>query len=312
MRNSTIQLIKAFVIPILLFSTISCDKTFLGFVNPKDSTQEQIAQELVEKVEYSPERLFKMSSFGVNGFSSASQGMDIYNDAIMFQAGYSGSSMYIHILDLDNHNLLGTIQFYSPDGKASHMNNINCGEKYQETDKFPLLYLSQMFNSRYCYVLHIANDASSYELVQTIKYEGSKYHTNGSYYDWCIDVDNKLIYTYGYYKGDKLNREMVKFPLPDLDKAEVIFKDNNALGSLIINNISIHQGSKIIKGLLYIPVGAGNGTYPGRLLTIDLSKKVLIRDGTLNCGEPESIGQYKDGFIICGGKGNPYYYFVKP
>ena len=183
MRISIIRYIKTLYLPLLLYGSVSCDKTLLELEHSVNQAQEEIVQELVEKVEYTPERLFKMSSFGVKGFYSASQGMDIYKDAIMFQAGYSGSSMYIHILDLDNHILLGTIQFHSPDGKTSHLNNINCGAKFDETDFFPLLYLSQTTNSRFCYVLRIANDASSYELVQTIKYEGSKYHTNGSSYD---------------------------------------------------------------------------------------------------------------------------------
>ena len=308
----TYKLFRNIVLALPLLTTVACDKENLEVQVFLDPPQEVIVVELAEEVEYTPERLFRMSEFGVKGFSSASQGMDIYNDTVMFQAGYSGSAMYIHILDLESRKALGTIQFTSPDGLSSHMNNINCGAKFRESDVYPLLYLSQTGNSRYCYVLRIADDASSYELIQTICYNGSKYHTGKSYYDWCIDLDNQLIYTYGYYKGSNVNREMVKFPLPSLNKAEVVFSDSNAIENLVIENISIYQGSKIIDGVLYAPVGNGSGSNPGRLLTIDLQKKSVVRDGTLNCGEPESLGRYKDGVIICGGGGNPYYYFVKP
>lgn len=311
MKKFLINCLKAFALSLSVSSVIACNKDTLEIDAILEPTKEEVVQFIVEEMEYTPERLYKMSSFGVKGFSSASQGMDIYNDSIMFQAGYSGNSMYIHIFDLEHHTALGTIQFTSPDGNTSHMNNINCGVKYQESDAFPLLYLSQTGHSKYCYVLRIADDASSYDIIQTIKYEGSKYHSGDSNYDWCIDLDNLLIYTYGYYKGNKLNREMVKFPLPRLDKLEVILTDKDALDNLIIKNISIFQGSKITNGILLAPVGTGKGSYPGRLLTIDLTKKAVIRDGILNCGEPESLGRYKDGVIICGGGGNPYYYFIK-
>lgn len=306
--------IRTIVTVLSLLTAIACDKEHLEIEKdidiPQDPPQVTITQDLAEVVEYAPEKLYKLSSFGARGFSS--QGMDIYNDSIMFQAGCSGNSMYIHILDLEKHTTLATIQFSSPDGKESHMNNINCGPKYRESDIFPLLYLSQTGNSRYCYVLRINNDASAYDLIQTIRYEGSKYHTGGSPYDWCIDTSDSYIYTYGYYKGNIVNREMVKFPMPKPDKKEIIFNDTDAIESLIIENISIYQGSKIINGLLYAPIGYGNNEYPGRLLTIDLEKKAIVRNGALNCGEPESLGIYKDGVIICGGGSNPYYYFVKP
>ena len=311
MKKIILRYLFALVFSLPQLFLIACDKEALKEEDHIDSTLVIISHESMEEIEYTPERLFKMSSFGVKGYS-ASQGMDIYNDSVMFQAGYSGSSMLIHIFDLDKHTTLGTIKFTSPDNNSSHMNNINCGIKYLESDTFPLLYLSQTENNRYCYVLRIANDASSYDIIQTIRYEGVKYHRGKSNYDWCIDLDNDLIYTYGYFMGNRLNREIVKFPLPELNKAEVIFKDKDAIEHNLIENISIYQGSKIKDGILYAPIGAGNESYPGRLLTIDLNQKTILRDGTLNCGEPESLGFYKDGVIICGGGGNPFYYFVKP
>ena len=312
MRKTVLRVIKTISLILPFFNATACEKTFLALDDSLDIQEEEIVQILVEEVEYTTERLYNLSSFGVKSFSSASQGMDIYNDVVMFQAGYSGNSLFIHILDLEKHNALGTIQFSCPNGENSHMNNINCGAKYRESDKFPLLYLSQTGNSRCCFVLRVADDASSYELIQTIRYEGSKYHTNSSAYDWCIDQDNGFIYTYGYFKGSSINREIVKFPLPMFDKEEIVFNDKDVMENIVIENISIYQGSKIIDGILSAPVGLGKGIYPGKLLTIDLNLKTVTREGALNCGEPESLGCYKDGFIICGGGGDPYYYFLKP
>ena len=71
-----------------------------------------------------------------------------------------------------------------------------------------------------------------------------------------------------------------------------------ALDGFVLNDVSIYQGSKIIDGLLYTSAGYSTRLFPGRLLTIDLEKKAVANDGTLNRGEPDSIGQYKYDDLI--------------
>ena len=190
------------------------------------------------------------------------------------------------------------------------MNNINCGEKFNRTDIYPLLYVSQTSDSHSCFVIRLSNDISSYDLIQTIKYNGSKHHTDSNY-DWFIDLRNQFVYTYGKHDGILEDREIVKFRLPSIETSEVVFTDHDVIDSFILKDMSIYQGSRIINGLLYAPVGYGNYSYPGYLKIIDLDKKSVIKDISITCGEPESIGQYKDGAIICGGGDNPGYFFIQ-
>lgn len=191
------------------------------------------------------------------------------------------------------------------------MNNINCGIKLNSSDRFPLLYLSQTNSPMSCFVLRISNDAKTYELVQTIKYVGTNHYLRNSSYDWFIDYSNNFIYSYGHYNGDKNSREIMKFRLPPLDNEEIVFSDDDILDYFVLDDQSIYQGSRIIDGLLYTPVGYGTNSTPGRLIAIDLSAKEVVLDIPINCGEPEAIGKYKSGAIISSGGKDPRYYYIR-
>ena len=288
---------------LVLLSTIwftSCEKLQIETI-VENATQQ-------EKPKYSVTPLMRLSAFGADPFSSSAQGMDIYDDRVLFQAGLSDN--IIHVIDFDEFTWLGSISFVTPDNELSHMNNINCGNKYSDLDLYPLLYVSQTSNSHSCFVLRLANDISSYDLIQTINYIGSQHHA-GSNYDWFIDISNQYIFTYGKHNKLLEEREIVRFPFPSLNNSVVSFTDEDVIDSFVLENMSIYQGSRIIDGLLYAPVGFGNKQYPGHLKIIDLDNKTLMEDIVLNCGEPESIGRYKEGAIICGGGKDPYYYFIQ-
>ena len=103
----------------------------------------------------------------------------------------------------------------------------------------------------------------------------------------------------------------MKFNLPPLDADEISFSDEDILDSFVLENQSIYQGSKIIDGLLYCPVGYGNSEHPGRLVIIDLGKKEVVRDLLINCGEPEAIAKLQNDAIISSGGISPVYYLIK-
>lgn len=258
---------------------------------------------------YTLKRLAQMSSFNIDPFTGNAQGMDIYDGHYLFQAGTGQNT--IHIIDLKESKAIGTISFVAPNEEKCHMNNINCGMKMNSSDRFPLLYLSQTNSPRSCFVMRISNDAKSYELVQTIKYIGSKHYLKNSSYDWFIDYPNNYIYSYGHYNGNKICREIMKFNLPSLDYAEVVFSDDAILDYFVLNDQSIYQGSNIIDGLLYTPVGYGTSGYPGRLIIINLSSKQVIQDIPISCGEPEAIAKYNNGAVISTGGKDPKYYYIR-
>ena len=259
--------------------------------------------------QYATIRWFQLSMLGVEPYTNNAQGMDIYNDRFLFQAGTGQNT--IHIIDLKTAQVPGSIEFIPPIGESCHMNNINCGDLLYDSDKYPLLYLSQTNSPHGCFVLRIANDADSYELIQTITYTGKEHYLNNSSYDWFVDLDKQWIYTYGHYNGDKNTREIIRFKLPSFDTDEVSFSDEDILDCFMLESQSIYQGSKIIDGLLYCPVGYGNDQYPGRLIIIDLDKKIVVNDILLDCGEPEAIAKLQNNAVISSGGRSPVYSLLK-
>lgn len=266
------------------------------------------AVEVAEAERFVPKKLFHLSNLKIDPFTKNAQGMDIYDDRYLFQAGIEQNT--IHVIDLQESKALGTIWFATPSGESCHMNNINCGVKLYSFDKYPVIYLSQTEKSKACFVLRLDNNLESFQIIQTIYYSGTGHYLSNSAFDWFIDPVNNLIYTYGKYNGDSNKREIMKFPLPTLDAKEISFTDDDILDSFVLEDQSIYQGSRIIDGLLYAPVGYGNTQHPGRLIIIDLGKKEVVGDIPLSIGEPEAIGKYKSGAIISTGGKNPVYYFI--
>ena len=259
--------------------------------------------------QYATFKWFQLSLLGAKPYSRDAQGMDIFNDRFLFQSGIDQKT--IHIIDLKTAIVLGSLEFVPPIGETCHMNNLNCGGLFCDLDRFPLLYLSQTYNSHSCFVLRITDDAKSFEVIQTINYIGKGHYLNNSTYDWFIDLDNHFIYTYGPHNGTADTKEIIKFNLPPLDVKEYKLSDDDIIDSFVLTNQSICQGCKIIDGLLYSPVGYGNSQHPGRLIIIDLEKKKVVKDLFIFCGEPEAIAKLQNNAIISSGGMSPIYYLIK-
>ena len=165
---------------------------------------------------------------------------------------------------------------YMMEGNTSHCNNAFFGkEKYSRKSRFPLLYISECRGGHACLVTDITLEGS--KIVQKIYYEGTDYP--GSI-DWCADVKNGFIYTFGGRNGDfKL---LKKFRMPKLssDVLDV---------TRIDTGINIWQGSFVMGDYAFLPDG-----YPphDRLLHIvNLKTKRIERTANLNDlnDEPEGI-----------------------
>ena len=174
------------------------------------------------------------------------------------------------------------------EGNTSHCNNAFFGnEKYSRKSKFPLLYVSECRGSHACLVTDLTFDGG--KIVQKIFFDGSGYP--GSI-DWCADVKNGYIYTFGGRNGDfKL---LKKFRMPSLkdsdENGEVHLKDSDVLDETRIDaGINIWQGSFVMGDYAFLPDG-----YPphDRLLHIvNLRTKKIERTKNLNdlLDEPEGI-----------------------
>ena len=249
--------------------------------------------------------LFTLSNFGSATYPVDSQGMDVYDNKYLFQGNQSGEDRSVYILDLVQKTILGNFLF--TESGSWHMNNINCAIKEIDTDKFPLIYLSECYGTHRCAVVKISDSADSYIVKQLITFNTSSHYGGGSYaFDWFLDIENNLIYCYGNTASSG-SVEIVKFNLPSLSDATVTLTDNDVLDSFIVNGIGIYQGSKLINGKLVCPEGFGNAEYPAYISVIDLTKKQVVTRVPWGYGEPEAAAVYENGILIVNNSTNPIY-----
>lgn len=218
-------------------------------------------------------------------------------DSIQIKGSTQGMAMYRHytvvvhdkgmccIYDMKEKALVSAFML---EGNTSHCNNAFFGkEKYSRESRFPLLYISECRGKHACLVTDLREDGG--KIVQKIYYEGTDYP--GSM-DWCADVKNGFIYTFGGINGSfKL---LKKFRMPKLsdsdENGEVHLKDSDVLDvTRIESGINIWQGSYVAGDYAFLPDG-----YPphDRLLHIvNLKTKRIERTKNLNdlVDEPEGI-----------------------
>ena len=163
-------------------------------------------------------------------------------------------------------------------------------ERYNKTDEFPLLYVSQCSKERYdgmkdvCFVERISL-TSAPELVQTIVLDDDE-GLFGYALQWMIDRKRNLLIGYGNTvenmgKGNRW-RTMI-FPMPKLSEGPVVhLKPQDALENYCIQDLDsrfpsnhIGQGACVIKNQMFIPVGVGTEKHPSILYVWNLRKKKL-------------------------------------
>ena len=180
------------------------------------------------------------------------------------------------------------IAAYMLEGNTSHCNNAFFGkEKYSKDSKFPLLYVSECRGGHACLVTDITDKGG--KIVQKIYYEGTDYP--GSI-DWCADVKNGFIYTFGGRNGDfKL---LKKFRMPKLsdsdEKGEVRLKDSDVLDvTRIDSGINIWQGSFVLGDYAFLP--DGYAPHDRLLHIVNMKTKKIERTENINAlvDEPEGI-----------------------
>lgn len=180
------------------------------------------------------------------------------------------------------------VSAFMMEGNNSHCNNAFFGrEKLSKKDKLPLLYVSECRGKHACFVTDINNDSG--KIVQKIYYEGTDYP--GSI-DWCADVKNGFIYTFGGINGKFKILKKFKMPrLKDSDaNGEVHLKDADVLDvTRIEEGINIWQGSFVMGDYAFLP--DGYPPYDRLLHIVNLKTKKIERTQNLNAlmDEPEGI-----------------------
>ena len=217
--------------------------------------------------------------------SGLTQGMAI-RDGLMFSLRDSGSCV---VFDLSKDRPAGKFRLgsYSPDNHANVA--FFGGQRYDPSDRFPLLYVSQARKDRCLYVERLLTDARGEpvgsELVQIIRYKSSE-RTSGLF---AADSANPgLMYCYGNTVGNCLpgNRVRVStFRVPAFDKKHfnVELTDEDALDSFYTDQVfapggaaphkAVLQGAAVTNGVLVLCTGSGREKHPSQLFFIDLKKR---------------------------------------
>lgn len=223
---------------------------------------------------------------GVQGQSY--QGMAIWKDYLVSLQNTGWATIYR--LDGDSIQLLRQFPLASQ-MKENHANVAFFGtERYDRTDEFPLLYVSQCSKQLYngmkdvCLVERISLTAPP-QLVQTIVLD-DKEGLFGYALQWMIDRKHNLLIGYGNTvenmgKGNRW-RTMI-FPMPKLSDGSVVhLRPQDALDNYCIQDLDprfpsnhIGQGACIIKGQMFIPVGLGTEKHPSILYVWNMKEKRL-------------------------------------
>ena len=217
--------------------------------------------------------------------SGLTQGMAIW-DGMMFSLRDSGSCV---VFDLSKDRPAGGFRLgsHSPDNHANVA--FFGGQRYDPSDRFPLLYVSQAKKDRLLYVERILTDAQGMptgsELVQTIRYKSSE-RTSGLFA--ADSSDPGLMYCYGNTVGNCLPGNRVKvstFRVPAFDRSKpcVELTDEDALDCFYTDQIfapdetaphkAVLQGGTVTGGVLVLCTGSGREKHPSRFFFIDLKKR---------------------------------------
>lgn len=179
-------------------------------------------------------------------------------------------------------------------GTTYHCNQSSFGvSKYDLSDPFPLLYVSQRANSKgRCFVevfriIPVWNDgiyeyeSFSIEKVQTIYLPVMTYENSLGNANCTIDTANRWMYTYSRNNNasdDNFEKcKITKFAIPDIYESIIVLEDSDIVSSFMIDASALNmQGGCIEKDILYIGQGMASVGYI-YLNIIDLQEQRLIR-----------------------------------
>lgn len=279
-------------------SEILCDLS-----NRVESIETTIGSADVDALEYYGERIVlrpkcSVKILNVSEYSgnipkySSTQGMDVWNDKYLFQGYAKTSDQAAHILVFDIQGKAFIRDYVLDDGYDSnfHNNMIVCGEKFSTADTFPLLYLSETYAQKRCFVHRLNNDDAGMTILQTIQYSGT--HLNSSGYEWCPDKENGYIYAF-----DEIG--MLRFRLPSVSEGDVIFGDSDILWEHTNSPaLNVAQGAKVINNKIYAPIGNGTTSAPAKLKVFDFAQERWVSEISLGSYEPEDVALFDGGLLV--------------
>lgn len=243
-----------------------------------------------------------------------SQSIAIYNQYAILCNSDEQNILSIKIGNISNNTLEKTIQNIQYDGNnvIAHANTCCFGNKYNDDDIFPLLYVSSWSytGDREVYVLRFIGDTINSLIAQVIQVINPKNINkniigNGSC-DWIVDTDNNKLYALSYKLSGNSgiienNMEMiVVFDLPNFETTKLYLSDNDIVEHYTLNTFNYSQDKFYNNNRIFILTGLGTSTPNyNKLIVLDLNKKEITTEINLNIPfEPEGIDLYLGNKIL--------------
>lgn len=252
-----------------------------------------VSQKKAERPEPSLE--FNQKGIETQTSDESVQGTAVWDD-LLFSLRNTGLCV---VIDLKSKELVSEFKLASY-GKMNHANDAFFGPyKYDDSDRFPLIYVSQCKDkpveeiglpqtdtlARICFVERILTDAEGKlvgtEIVQLIHLQLEKKHSR------LMEFDSKnpeYLYTFGNTignekPGNRIIFQRLPFPKFDPERFFVQYTEKDIQYSFFIDEVlpegvrgpqqNVLQGALVHDGVLYMPVGV-NENHPSYMYVIDL------------------------------------------
>ena len=211
-------------------------------------------------------------------FKGSPQGLAIHGrTAVLMRDGGQ-----VNLIDLKKKKV---VSVYKADLGRAHCNNAGFGKEKVKGGLLPLLYVTECYGQRRCFMLDVRKDSA--RVVQEIYYEDPAYKGP---LDWCVDPEEGFIYAYG---GPLAGRFLKKFRLPALSDSDadgkVTFTDEDVLETVTFQDVRVPQGSMVRKGLAVIPQGCPPLERNLHFIDMATQEKLLVMDLSDFDIEPEGI-----------------------
>lgn len=235
----------------------------------------------------------------------AAQGMAIYeNLALLFN-----NEGHCRIYDLTTKKKLTEFDLASHGG-SNHVNCVSFGVEQPKGAYFPVIYVSECYGNRQCFVESISPKGPRLLQTLTIKTGGTEERS----FDWVVDRANKFIYSLA---GNSVNGQkgiqITKWHLPPLGKKKITFQKSDIVDQFDVSFPNLTQGACIRGDYLYLPVGlhdapAGAPEFKSReIIIVNLKTKKIEKSIDINAScprEPEDCDFYGNTLLLyCGQDG---------
>lgn len=239
--------------------------------------------------DWNTESPINISQFGPLGFSH--QSAAVYGDYALFVAnGRARMCLY----SLKRKEQIYTLVLKREDEGVYHCNQSSFGvEKFDSSDFFPLLYISQRAKSDgRCFIeafriIPFFNEGKTefesftIELVQTIFLPKMSYENSLGNANCAVDASTKMMYFYSRNNNAKEDNfgqcKITAFAIPSIHEDLVFLEDEDIRSSFMIDVSAFNmQGGCIKDGILYIGQGYSSVGYI-LLNIIDLERRILVK-----------------------------------